>query len=75
MNTIWKKVGLSKEEFTTMMLSSDFLRSKLADVISKELESLEICDDYNTTHWDLLQAETNGKRKAYQLILKLIKED
>ena len=75
MNTIWKKVGLSKEEFTTMMLSSDFLRSKLANVISKELESLEVCDDYSVVNWQLLQAEANGKRKAYQLILKLIKED
>lgn len=75
MNAHWKKAGVTKEEFTTMMLSSDLLRGKLADVISKELESLEVCDDYSVVNWQLLQAEVNGKRKAYQLILKLIKED
>jgi hypothetical protein len=75
MNTLWKKVSVTKEGYSEMMTPSFMLREKLAEVIDNELASLEVCDDYSVNNWQLLQAEANGKRKAYQLILKLIKED
>jgi hypothetical protein len=72
MNAKWKQV-IEEKEFGGMFTSSSLFREKLSEILEKEIESLEICDDYEIANWHLKQAETNGKRKALQLVLKLIK--
>lgn len=74
MNTKWKQILRSEEEFRGLMLGSSSFREKLAEVIENEIASLEICDDYEIPNWHLKQAEVNGKRKALHLMLKLITE-
>lgn len=73
MNSKWKGI-IEEKEFGSVMLGSSYFREKLSHVLEREVEALEICDDYEIANWQLKQAETNGKRKALQLVLKLIKE-
>lgn len=74
MNTKWKKVLEGEKEYKEILLASGRFRDKLSELIEEEILDLEICDDYDVAHWELLQAEVNGKRKALKLIQKIIKE-
>ena len=73
MNSKWKGI-IDEGEFGNVMLGSSVFRERLSKLLEKEVEALEICDDYEIANWQLKQAETNGKRKALQLVLRLIKE-
>ena len=75
MNSLWKKIKVDQSGYSEMMFGSGKLREKLSELIVQELSAIEVCDNYDVPNWQLLQAEANGKRKAYQLILKLIKEE
>ena len=74
MNTKWKKILENDKEYREIFLASGRFRDKLGELIKEEISSLEICDDYTIPNWQLLQAETNGKRKALHLMLRLIEE-
>jgi len=74
MNAKWKRVLKGDQEAREIFLASGRFREKLEELVKSELSPLEICDDYDVNNWHLLQAEVNGKRKALQLVLKLIKE-
>ena len=76
MNTKWKKILEGEQEYQEIMLGSVRFREKLSKLLLDEVSSLKVVDDYSNPNWHLLQAEANGKRKAYELILKLVyKED
>lgn len=74
MNAKWKSIVESKLEYEEIFKGSYKFREKLSELIAQDISSLEICDDYEVPNWDLKQAEINGKRKALQLIVKLITE-
>lgn len=74
MNSKWKNIVEDQNEYREIMLGSGRLRERLSELLEKEVSALEVIDDYEKSNWHLLQAEANGKRKAYQLILRLINE-
>jgi hypothetical protein len=71
-NSKWKRVLENDTEFSEIMLSSVHFREKLSELLEEEISNLEVVDDYDNPNWQLLQAEANGKRKAYKLVCKLI---
>lgn len=65
----------SNEDIRKAKTESLFYRDILKKIITDELASLEVCDDYEVPNWDYKQAEVNGKRKAYKSLLSLLDLD
>lgn len=75
MNAYWKRVltkGSEEEELKSLFLSSGEFREKLSELLSS-LSEERLIDDYDCPNWQLKRAEENGRVKATELILKLIK--
>lgn len=69
-----KKHIKTNEELAKVKVESSSLRKVLSDIIKEDLKSLEVFDEYDNPNWAYKQAEVNGKRKVYQLFLKLLED-
>lgn len=67
-----KKYVKTEEAQEELKHSSLFFRQTLSKILEAELNSLEVFDDYDMSNWHIKQAEVNGKRKAYKMVLNLL---
>jgi hypothetical protein len=74
-NSKWKQVltkGNEEREFRDMNVDIDLFKSKLIDLLEKEVNALERNRDYDHSNWAYVEADRKGQVYAYELITKLI---
>ncbi len=55
-----------------MNVDIDLFKSKLIDLLEKEVNALERNRDYDHSNWAYVEADRKGQVYAYELITKLI---